>query len=133
MSLHIMYDHQCKKCEAYYIPYEDGVVCPNCSSIPEKIYDIVPQLANSANYQMDMHGCYTPIAWWVGSFGDHVALLIFKVLDEFYTQKENAFKEVAQEHFNNRDWGSQLYMKNHIIDLSYKVYLEIERQNQMLL
>ena len=30
MSLHIMYDHQCAKCEAFYIPYEEGVTCPNC-------------------------------------------------------------------------------------------------------
>lgn len=128
MSLHIMYDNQCQQCEAYYIPYKDDVVCPNCGSILEEIYNIVPQLAHSANYQMDMHGFYTPIAWWVGSLGDHIALLIFKVLDKFYTQEESTFKEIAQEHFNNRDWGSQLYMKNHIIDLSYEVYLEIEKQ-----
>lgn len=131
MSLHIMYDHQCSKCEAFYIPYEKGVVCPQCALDEDETYDIVPQLANSANYQMDIHGFYTPIAWWTGSFGDHVAFLIFKVLDKFYTQKENNFQEVAEEHFNSSEWGTQLYMKNHIRDLSYEVYLEIEKQKSI--
>ena len=127
MSLHIMYDHQCQKCEAYYIPYEKDIVCPNCGFNEEEIYNIIPQLAHSANYQMDIHSCYSPIAWWIGSFGDHVALLIFKVLDEFYIQKEKKFEDVALDYFNNRKWGDQLYIKNHIRDLSYKVYLEIEK------
>ena len=25
-----MYTHQCSKCEAFYIPYEKDIVCPNC-------------------------------------------------------------------------------------------------------
>ncbi|MEA1892188.1 MAG: hypothetical protein U9N33_05685 [Campylobacterota bacterium] len=131
MSLHIMYDHQCSRCEAFYIPYEEGIVCPNCGLDEDEVNDIVPQLANSANYQMDMHGFYTPIAWWTGSFGDHVALLIFKVLDKFYAQEEKGFKEIAKEHFNSSDWGTQQYMKNHIRDLSYKVYLAIEKQKSI--
>ena len=126
MSLHIMYDHQCSKCEAYYIPYEKDIVCPNCGLNEEEVYDITPRLAYSAKYQMDTHGFYTPIAWWTGSFGDHVALLIFKVLDKFYNQKNKSFEEVALEHFDSSKWGDQLYMKNHMRELSYKVYLEIE-------
>ena len=47
MSLHIMYDHQCSKCKAFYIPYEKGIVCPNCGLNEDDIYDIVPQLAHS--------------------------------------------------------------------------------------
>ena len=131
MSLHIMYDHQCSKCEAYYIPYEKGIACPNCGLDEDDVYHVTPRLAHSANFQMNAHGFYTPIAWWTGSFGDHVALLIFKVLDKFYTQEEKDFYEIAEEHFNSSSWGSQLYMKNHIRDLSYKVYLELEQQKSI--
>jgi len=131
MSLHIMYDHQCAKCEAFYIPYEEGVACPNCGLDEEEVYDVVPDITNSANYQMLTHGFYTPIAWWTGSFGDHVALLIFKVLDKFYTQEEKSFQEIAEEHLSSSDWGTQQYMKNHIRDLSYKVYLEIQKQKSI--
>ena len=105
MSLHIMYDHQCSKCEAFYIPYKKGIVCPQCGLNEEDIYDITPELVESANYQMDTVGCYEPLAWWIGSFGDHVAFLIFMMLDKFYAQKEKNFKEVAKEHFNSIDWG----------------------------
>ena len=127
MSLHIMYDHQCSECEAYYIPYDEDIVCPNCGKDEEKALNIVTELTKSAQYQMNTMGFYSPIAWWTGSFGDFVALLIFKVLDEFYAQKDKDFKEIAESHFNSREWGTQLYMKNHIKDLSYKVYLEIEK------
>jgi len=128
MSLHIMYDHQCLKCEAFYIPYEKAIVCPNCGLDEEEIYDIVPKLANSANYQMDTMGFYTPIAWWTGSFGDHVALLIFQVLDAFHTQEEKSFQEFALEYFDKSKWGNQLYMKEHIRALSYKVFLELQKK-----
>ena len=123
-----MYDHQCSKCEAYYIPYEKGIVCPNCGLDEEEIYDIVPKLANSANYQMDTMGFYTPIAWWTGSFGDHVALLIFQVLDAYNAQKEKSFPEFALEYFDKSKWGNQLYMKEHIRALSYKVFLELQKK-----
>ena len=42
MSLHIMYDYQCSKCEAFYIPYEEGVTCPNCGLDEDEVYDITP-------------------------------------------------------------------------------------------
>jgi len=128
MSLHIMYDHQCSKCEAFYIPYEKGIVCPNCGLDEEDIYDIIPRLVSSANYQMDTMGFCTPIAWWTGSFGDYVALLIFQVLDAFHAQKEKSFQEFALEYFDKFTWDDQLYMKNHIRDLSYKVFLGLQKK-----
>jgi hypothetical protein len=128
MSLHIMYDHQCPKCAAYYIPYEQNIVCPNCGLDENEVDDIVPQLVHSANYQKNVYGCYTPIAWWVGSFGDHVALLLFEILDKFNVQKEKEFIEFSREYVDNRKWGNQLYLKEHIRNLSYKVYLEIENK-----
>ncbi|EDZ63761.1 hypothetical protein [Sulfurimonas gotlandica] len=131
MSLHIMYDHQCSKCEAFYIPYEKDVSCPNCGLNEEEIYDIVPQLAHSANYQMDTMGFYTPIAWWTGSFGDYVALIIFQILDAYNNQEEEKeFQEIALDYCNNRTWGNQLYMKDHICNLSHKVYLAIQENKK---
>ncbi len=128
MSLHIKYDHQCSKCEAYYIPYEKGIVCPNCGLNEKEVYDLVPRLAYSAKYQMDTMGYYTPVAWWIGSFGDYVALVIFKILDVYYEQKEKNFREITQDYCDNRTWGSQLYMKDHIRNLSYKVFLELKNK-----
>jgi uncharacterized OB-fold protein len=127
-----MYDHQCSKCEAYYIPYEEAIVCPNCGLDEEEVYDIVPVLATSANYQMNTVGQYTPIAWWIGSFGDHVALIVFQILDA-YSNQEGAkeFTEVASEYCDNRTWGNQLYMKNHIKELSYKVFLELTDKKEL--
>ena len=126
MSLHIMYDHQCSKCEAFYIPYAEGIVCPNCGLDEKAPYNLVPILANSAEYQMNTMGFYTPIAWWTGSFGDHVALIIFQILDAYDKQEGQKFQDIALEHCNSNSWGKQLYIKDHICDLSYKVFLELK-------
>lgn len=128
MSLHIYYDHQCPECEAYYIPYSDTVVCPKCGFKEDEVYDIIPELTRSAQYQMDTMGFYTPIAWWVGSFGDHVALVIFELLDRCSFKKEEDFEAIASDFFDKRDWGNQLYLKGHIRDIAYLVYLEISAQ-----
>ena len=125
MSLRIMHNYQCSNCKAFYIPYEEGIVCPNCGLNEDEIYDIVSLLAQSAQYQMDMHGFYTPIAWWTGSLSDHVSLLIFQVLDAFDSDDRDSFEEFAKEYFDKVKLGSRLYMKDHICDLSYKVYLKL--------
>lgn len=130
MSMHIMYDYQCKKCEAFYIPYEKDIVCPNCGLNEEEPYDIVLDLANSAKYQMDTMGFYTPIAWWTGSFGDYVALIIFQILDAYNNQEKKEFQEIASEYCHNRTWGNQLYMKDHICDLSYSVFLALNEKEK---
>jgi len=132
MSMHIMYDHQCSKCEAYYIPYDKDIVCPNCGVKEEEIAEnIVLTIVSSANYQKKMFGFYTPIAWWQGSFGDYVALLIFKVLDAYEEQAEKNFAEFAQMHFDNTQWGNQLYMKSNIYGLSCRVFEVLDSEDNV--
>lgn len=128
MSLHIMYDHQCSDCEAYYIPY-DNVPCPNCGKVEDERTSIISMITYSANYQKDCFNRYTPIAWWTGSFGDYVALKVFHVLDNFYSQDNKDFTAVSQEYVNQLKWGNQLYLKNHIRDIAEKVYYEIENKS----
>jgi len=123
-----MYTHQCSKCEAFYIPYEKDIVCPNCGLNESEIYDIVTAICNSANYQRNRYGLYIPPAWRIGSFGDHLALLIFKVLDAFNAQKEKKFEEFSLNFFDNVTWGEQLYLKNYVYELSTKVYRELQTQ-----
>lgn len=132
MSMHIMYNHQCTNCEAYYIPFDKDVVCPNCGANEEELAEgIISRIVSSANYQKEMFGIYTPIAWWQGSFGDYVALLIFKVLDAYEEQEEYSFTEFAQIHFDKRQWGNQLYMKSNIFELSCKVFEELDSQKSV--
>ena len=132
MSLHIMYDHQCIKCEAYYIPYDKDIVCPNCGLNEEEIAEgIISRIVSSANYQKEIFGIYTPIAWWTGSLGDHVALLIFQCLDAYEEQNEKNFTEFAQIYFDKRQWGNQLYMKNNIYGLSCRVFEVLDSEKSV--
>ena len=132
MSFHIMYDYQCKNCEAYYIPYDRNARCPNCGINEEEIAeDIISRIASSANYQKNMFGIYTPIAWWQGSFGDYVALLIFQCLDAYEEQAEKSFTEFAQIYFDKRQWGNQLYMKRNIYGLSCRVFEVLDSEKSV--
>lgn len=128
MSLHIMYDHQCPDCQAYYIPY-DNVPCPNCGNMEEERTSIISMITHSTKYQKNCFNRYTPVTWWIGSFGDYVALKVFKVLDDFYGQDNKDFTVVSQDYVNQLKWGTQLYLKNHIRDISEKVYCEIENKS----
>ena len=127
MSLHLMYDHQCEKCEANYIPYDTNIACPSCGLYEEPIaLGLVSTLAQSAHFQKEYFGSYIPHSWWSSSLGDYSALLIFKVLDIFHAQNEKSFQEVSLDYFSNRKWNGQEYMITHIYELSCRVYFEIE-------
>ena len=126
MSSHIYYDHQCQKCKAFYIPYEKDIVCPNCGLNEKEIYDIVPEIVGSAEYHKVTTGSYTPLAFFISSLGDRISLQIYRVLDAFYKQDKKNFQEFSKDYFNNMEWKEHLYMKNHLCDLSYKVFLELQ-------
>ena len=131
MSIPIMYNHQCSKCEAYYIPYDKDIVCPNCGLNEEVAEDIISRIVSSANYQKEIFGIYTPIAWWTGSLGDHIALLIFQCLDAYEAQAEKSFAEFAQVYFDKAQWGNQLYMKRNIYGLSCGVFEALDSEKSV--
>lgn len=126
MSIHIMIDHKCSKCQAYYIPYEKGIVCPRCGLEEESGYGLILQLVTSAKYQKRTTGHYSPMAWWIGSFGDYVAVLVFEMLDKYSNQDQKEFKEIAREFCDERDWKDEAYMKEHIFEIACRVFKEME-------
>ncbi|WXG46619.1 MAG: hypothetical protein WED05_08190 [Candidatus Atabeyarchaeum deiterrae] len=62
MTLHINYDHQCPKCEAYYIPYDD-VPCPRCGLVEKERFDHITRATRSLLFNLDNYGSYVPPAW----------------------------------------------------------------------
>ena len=128
MSIHIHNNHKCSQCQAYYIPYEKGIYCPKCGKNEKIIYPLIPELRQSAKYQKDINNCYTPTTWWNASFGDYLALLIFKVLDYFDLQESTNFQQIAIKYFELQNFDEQIYLKKYIRDLSYKIYLSLEEE-----
>jgi hypothetical protein len=127
MTLHIPYNHQCAKCQAYYIPYEKNVPCPNCGFLEDERFDYIPQALASLKYNLETEGSYLPAGWWVGSLGDHILFILFKLFEQFKTQKEQAdFATFAKDALEKIDWGSQTYLKKHIHSIALRIYEEIK-------
>lgn len=127
MSMHIMYTHQCSSCEAYYLPYKKGVNCPKCGLEAEEVYEVISELAKSANYQFGMNGYYTPLAWWNGSYADNVALFLFKLFDAYFEQNAKSFEDFSYEYINVKTWEEDEYVKGHIYEISCEVFKLLER------
>lgn len=131
MTLHVVYSYNCPECDANYIPYAAGVVCPRCGSDATETFDYIPQAAESINYNLALYGSYMPIAWWVGSLGDHILHILFPIFEDFRLQNATTdFSEFASIQLDAADWGDQTYLRDHIISIAVLVYDEMQRESK---
>lgn len=122
MTLHIVYDHQCTQCSAFYIPFEENVHCPQCGKLENETFDFIPRAVDSLNFNKTKWGSFTPSAWWVGSFGDHVLNILFTLFDDYDQSGREDFDEFASDHLSELDWGEQTYLEEHIKSISKLIY-----------
>jgi len=50
MTMHVIYDHECPQCGAYYIPYDHDVPCPKCGIVEENRFDYITEAALSMRF-----------------------------------------------------------------------------------
>jgi len=122
MTLHVVYDHRCPQCSAFYIPFDQDVPCPNCGAVEAERFDYVPQAAASLRYNLETQGSYVPAAWWVGSLGDHLLHLLFSVFEQYRKQEAVDFSEFASIYLSSLKWGDQPYLRQHVLDIALRVY-----------
>jgi len=132
MTLHIVYNHQCPKCETYYIPYDEDVPCPNCGLVEPERYDFVSEAVRSAQYNLRCNGSYMPSAWWVGTLGDHVLHTIFRLLEEYRVSGEGEiFMECAAREIDEALPATSPHMRNHILNIAIRVYEEMTKEGDL--
>ena len=126
MTLHIVYNHKCPECSAYYIPYDKDIPCPRCGLVEKGRYDYISRVLDSMKYNKDLSGCYTPGAWWSGSLGDHILFILFGVFDEFERTGESAnFARFANESLSEMQWGDQDYLCGHVQGIAMRIHREL--------
>ncbi len=122
MTLHVQYDHECLECGAAYIPYDSEVPCPRCGAVETERFDFISEALASLRFNKASFGQYTPIAWFVGSLGDHVLGTLFHLLDEHEEQSDGTpFASFAEERLDEADWADQPYMKDHVLGIAMRV------------
>lgn len=131
MTLHAVYDHQCPQCEAFYIPYDDDVPCPNCGEIEEERFDYVSKATASLRYNLKMTESYMPAAWWVGSLGDHILYVLFQLFERYRNEEPNMdFEAFADDVLSTYQWGEQKYLMRHIYTIALRVREELADQEK---
>ena len=126
MTLHVGFNHQCKTCEAFYIPYDKDVQCPKCGLVESKRLDFIPKAVLSLRFNK-YEGSYTPAAWWVGSFGDHILNILFGLLDAYEEGKNGSFQDFVSSRLSRLDWGDQEYLQKHVLGIALRVHEELEK------
>jgi len=127
MTAHIVYNHQCPRCETFYVPYDDDVPCPRCGLVEKQRYDFISEAAESALDNLRTHGSYMPAAWWAGSLGDHILYLVFMALEEYQTGGGGElFAEAAFRVFHNMTWEDQPYLQYHVTNIAIRVHDELQ-------
>ena len=125
MTWHVVYSHECGRCDAYYIPYDTDVPCPRCGLVEAERFDYIPQAAGSMRVNRGL-GSYMPGAWWVGSLGDHILLLLFKVFDGYEAQAgELAFEPYLDDALQRIQWEDQGYMQSHLRGIALRIRDEL--------
>ncbi len=123
MTLHIHYNHQCPKCEAYYIPYDLEVPCPRCGLIEQERFDFIPEAVESARFNLETQGSYVPGAWYKSSLADHILGLVFGLLEsQRRTPKGGRFEDLARKALQDMNWGDQVYLRDHVYGIAVSVY-----------
>ena len=122
MSHHIHYNHECPKCGAFYIPFDQMVPCPKCGEVESERFDFIPQAAESAQFNFLDLGRYMPDAWAISCFGDHILFIIFRVLEQHRLDTAGrTYSDITTDVLASLEWGDQLYLRDHVFAIACRV------------
>ena len=122
MTLHVVVNHECDQCGAYFLPYDEDVSCPRCQSPAKKIIPYIERAAESLAFNKQKYGQYTPMGWWVGSLGDHILSVLFGLFDSYEKSAEAEFGKFSEQYLSEVEWRDQEYLQNHIQSIAHEVH-----------
>lgn len=121
MTLHVVYDHQCGKCGASYIPYDADVPCPRCGLIESDRFGFIDEAVKSIRYNKE-DGRYRPAAWLVGSLGDQILNIMFDLFDAHEEKHSKNFANFAATWLARYDWGDDQYFNGHLLAIAIRLH-----------
>ena len=129
MTLHIVYEHQCPKCGAYYIPYDKNIPCPKCGVTENERFEYIPLAMKSLLFNLGKYGSYMPLGWWAGSFGDHILNILFHIFEGFRREeKQDNFDSFTRKFLSQMKWDDQDYLEKHIHSMAIRIHKELEKK-----
>ncbi|HIE50228.1 MAG TPA: hypothetical protein EYP85_00590 [Armatimonadetes bacterium] len=83
MNYHCYYHYTCPRCGEAFVPYAEGVVCPQCGEPTAEVYDIVGEIIWAVKYHLGLYGELKLRYFQVTGIGDQYLFLGFTELDSF--------------------------------------------------
>ena len=131
MTYHIrLKDYTCPKCEALYVPYEEGVACPCCSTkteigVSKEYSDFIDSIIISLRVNKMREGRFRPSAWYMGTFVGYVQSIIFRVFDAWDKNWFDKGEIFINKQIDAINFGKDYpYIKDYIKSIASKVYKE---------
>jgi len=129
MTYHIkLEEYACPDCKAEYIPYEEGLPCPSCKTIPtdvsEKYFGFINELIASLRINKINSGRYIPDAWLTASFADNLQSVFFRLFQFWSIKKPKDGEAFINEYFKNftiEDTEVE-YMRDYLHTIALKVH-----------
>jgi hypothetical protein len=131
MTMHVVYDNQCKDCGGHYIPFDVNTSCPNCGMVGVEQFDYISQAVASMRVNK-LEGSYMPGAWWVGSLGDHILHIMFNLFDEYENNgQDKDFATFAGAFLPEMGWGEQKYLQKHVMEIAVRISQELYHDDEL--
>jgi len=111
--------HKCKKCGAYFLPFEHNLPCPQCGTPSTEFYDFVSEAATGLQIHKRDYGHYSAAGFFVGGLPEHIFLQLCNAFDEI--QDHSDFPTALRRYLDGSDWGDQKYLSSHIYDIAVRV------------
>ena len=128
MILHVHYDHQCPRCEAYYIPYDTDVPCPKCALVEAERFDYITEAAQSLWATLKERGSFVPPGWSVFSLGDAFLEILFGPFEDYRQSNNASFEDFAKTYLSRVEWDGHNYLEHHVLNIAVRVHEEIKRK-----
>lgn len=128
MSYHIkLKDFFCSNCKAQFIPYEEGILCPNCKTpaenIPKEFLGFIDELICSLMVNKRRGGEFIPMGWLEDSFVDRIQFVIFKIFYAWDKKNPSGGELFIREFLNKYEFQDHnLYLRDYINSIAIRVY-----------
>jgi len=121
MTLHVVYDHQCGKCGAAYIPTMLTYPVLGAVLVEADRFCFIDEAVESMRYNK-VDGRYRPAAWLVDSHGDQVLNVMFDLFDAHEEIHPENFANFAATWLTRYDWGDEQYFHGHLLAIAIRLH-----------
>lgn len=120
--------HGCTRCNASYILFKKGALCPNCRNQDHvqthEHYMFIPALLRVMQSHKRKYNRYSPDVWFVDSVCDEISKICFHIFDRLEAEDGNDHGDRIKKILDEVNWRKRGHLKIH----SREIIAELHKQ-----